>query len=133
MKRVYFVAVTSDVTHFEEVVGYATKEQGLNGLKIAIESFKNHIKDMGFDDIEETIEDTWFTLKYDGGDCFYHGEIKSGVMFEKGEKPTPLKPYKVTITKTVFAYGEDDAVEVAKGDEDYEYDDEEKVTTELVG
>ena len=133
MKRVYFVAVTSDFANFEEVVGYATKEQGLKGLKIAFESFKNHIKDMGFDDIEETTEDTWFTLNYNGGDCFYHGEIKCGVMFEEGEKPTPLKAYKVTITKTVLAYGEDDAVEVAKGDEEYEYDDEEKVTTELVG
>lgn len=133
MKRVYFVAVTSDISHFEEVIGYATKEQALNGLAICIETFKKHIIEMGYDDIDEKDAGDWFTLNYNGGDCFYHGEIKCGVMFEEGEKPTPLKTYKVTITKTILAYGEDDAVEVAKGDAEYEYDDEEKVTTELLG
>lgn len=133
MKRVYFVAVTSDIASFEEVVGYATKEQALIGLAICLESFKKHIADMGYDDVEKGCGDDWFTLNYNGGDNFYHGEIKCGVMFEEGEKPTPLRAYKVTITKTVLAYGEDDAVEVAKGDEDYEYDDEEKITAELVG
>ena len=51
-------------------------------------------------------------------------------MFEADEKPTMLKPYKVTITKTVLAYSESDAIEVANGDGDYDYDDGAKSSAE---
>ena len=133
MKRIYFVAVTSDVSHFEEVIGYATNEQAKEGLKLLFESYKEYVISMGFkDEMAETLEDDWFTINYNDG-SYYHAQVKSGVMFDEGEKPTTLKSYKVTITKKVLAYGEDDAVAVAKGEEDYDYDDEEKITTKLVG
>lgn len=133
MKRVYFVAVTSDTAHFEEIISYATKEQAKEGLKLAFEAYKENVISMGFkDEMEETLEDDWFTINFDGS-SYFHAVIKDGVAFSEGEKPTAIKAYKVTITKTVLAYGEVDAVEVAKGDGNYEYDDEEKITTELVG
>ena len=134
MKRVFYVALTSDSHHFEEIICYATKEQAKEGLKQMLATCREDVISMGYDDdMVESVNDDWFTIDYNEKACYYHAQIRGGVMFEEGEKPTPLKPYKVTITKTVLAYGEEDAIEVAKGDGDYEYDDEENATAEMVG
>lgn len=131
MKRVYFVAVTSDAEHFEEIVAYATKEQAKEGLKLAYNWTKQSILDGGFEDLSENIGDDYFSISYNDNFCYYHGAIKYGVAFDEGEKVQPMKEYKVTTTKVILAYSEDDAIAMAKSDEPIDYDDEEKTTAEL--
>lgn len=132
MKRVYFVAVTSDVNQFEEIVSYETKENAKEGLSIMAKSIKDYIKDMGVneEDIVETFKDDWFEIRYD--EAYYFGEIKYGVAFEQGEKPAVAKSYRVTTTKLVLAYSEEDAIEVANSGEAFDYDDEMKSSAEEV-
>ena len=130
MKRVYFVAVTSDAEHFEEIVAYATKEQAKEGLKIARNWTKKNIVDAGYEDLSEDITDEYFSISYNDGFCYYHGAIKYGIAYDEGEKVQPMKEYKVTTTKVVLAYSEEDAIVMANSDE-YEYDNEEKTTAEL--
>lgn len=131
MRRVYFVAVTSDADHFEEIVAYATKEQAKEGLKLAYNWTKQYILDAGFEDLNDSVDEENFTNTYNGGFCYYHGEIKYGVAFDEGEKVQPMREYKVTTTKVILAYSEDDAIAMAKSDEPINYDNEEKTTAEL--
>lgn len=130
MKRVYFVAVTSDADHFEEIVAYATKEQAKEGLKLAYNWTKKSILDAGYEDLSENIADEYFSISYNDNFCYYHGAIKYGIAFDESEKVQPMKEYKVTTTKVILAYSEEDAIVMANSDE-YEYDNEEKTTAEI--
>lgn len=124
MKRYYFVAVTSDAKYFEDdMVAYPTKEQAREGLKIVFEEYKNHVIESGFDDdMHDYLEDDSFIIRYNDDYSYYHGEIKSGVVYDSNEKPGPLKLYRVAVVKSVLAYSEEDAIFVANNEDDLDID-----------
>ena len=128
MKRLYFVVISSDAENIEEITAYATKEQAKEGLKFAYIDYKKHIKSMGFEDIIENNYEDSFSMVFNDRSSYYYAEIKNGAYFSKNEEVTPMKEYKVTITKTILAYNEQDAVNIVESGEELYYDEEETIS-----